>query len=44
MVLIKVDSELSVNFTKCLLPTVFSLNFTSAGKGPFIAGKEKNVH
>ena len=24
--------------------TVFSLNFSSAGKGPFMASKEKNIH
>ena len=24
--------------------TVFSLNFSSAGKGPFMAGKAKNMH
>ena len=29
----------------CLLSPVFSLNFRSAGKGPFMAGKEKdNMH
>lgn len=27
----------------CLLSPVFSLNFRSAGKGPFMAGKAENM-
>ena len=26
------------------MKTLFSLNFSSAGKGPFTAGKAKNMH
>ena len=29
---------------KCGIPPVFSLDFCSAGKGPFTAGKAKNMH
>ena len=29
---------------KVLYVPVFSLNFSSAGKGPFMAGKAKNMH
>ena len=29
---------------KVLYVPVFSLNFSSAGKGPFMAGKAKNIH
>ena len=29
---------------KLLYVSVFSLNFSSAGQGPFMAGKENNMH
>ena len=32
-----------VNFLQVELHTVFSLNFSSAGKGPFVDGKAKNI-
>ena len=32
-----------VNFLQVELHTVFSLNFSSAGKGPFVDSKAKNI-
>jgi len=42
-------NSLKKSFSKCMkislenLCVIFSLNFSSAGKGPFMAGKAKNM-
>ena len=35
---------LSKSLIQSSMTSVFSLNFSSAGKGPFLTGKAKNMH